>query len=181
MTVLNTSQKPITEVSPEVLLPLLKQWVKEMGKGADKLVANSLELERIRNKCGIRYHGIPLDDLREQITRFRKAGKIGAVKGHGPPRDLPPSDEMKAYYETDHWKEYTKRLRKFWDYRCAICFSNEKLDGHHRTYERLGEELITDCIAICRKCHAPADTRRRRAALRGDKMDLFSVTEDKSR
>ena len=44
-----------------------------------------------------------------------------------------------------------------------------------RTYERLGHELDTDVILVCRKCHKPCDARRRRQNMEvSDKNELDS-------
>lgn len=38
--------------------------------------------------------------------------------------------------------------------RCQICNQPGRLDVHHRTYERLGHELLSDVTVLCRDCHA---------------------------
>ena len=43
--------------------------------------------------------------------------------------------------------------------RCQVCYAGDdggeaqRLDVHHRTYERLGHELPTDVIVLCSDCH----------------------------
>jgi len=37
--------------------------------------------------------------------------------------------------------------------RCQVCNSPDGLEAHHRTYERLGDELPGDLTCLCRKCH----------------------------
>jgi cytochrome c len=36
---------------------------------------------------------------------------------------------------------------------CLCCGSREELDIHHKTYERLGHEKVTDLQVLCRDCH----------------------------
>lgn len=36
---------------------------------------------------------------------------------------------------------------------CMVCNAHVRLDVHHRTYERLGQERAADLIALCRTCH----------------------------
>ena len=43
------------------------------------------------------------------------------------------------------------------NWKCQVCNeSNDKvvLDAHHRTYERLGDELPEDITVLCRDCHS---------------------------
>lgn len=57
------------------------------------------------------------------------------------------------YLGTAHWHFVRRRTLKQAGYRCQLCNAQVKLDVHHKTYERLGDEDPDDTIAICRKCH----------------------------
>jgi 5-methylcytosine-specific restriction endonuclease McrA len=58
------------------------------------------------------------------------------------------------YLQTDHWKETRKAALKRAGFRCQVCNTNERtLHVHHRTYERRGQELARDLIALCESCH----------------------------
>ena len=46
-----------------------------------------------------------------------------------------------------------KAVLEFWDYSCCVCLSTKKLVVHHRTYERVGNEALNDCVCLCQKCH----------------------------
>lgn len=59
---------------------------------------------------------------------------------------------IKEYLRSAHWQEFVRVIREFWGNKCAMCNKPGK-DGHHRTYERLGYELLTDVILLCRECH----------------------------
>jgi 5-methylcytosine-specific restriction endonuclease McrA len=63
------------------------------------------------------------------------------------------NEEYEKYLKSDHWQKKRLQILDFWDHRCCICNSSENLEVHHRTYERVGNELITDCIVLCDKCH----------------------------
>lgn len=63
-------------------------------------------------------------------------------------------DEYLEYLKSPEWQQIRAWVLVFWGHRCAICGSRQSIDVHHRTYERLGHELLTDCIALCRECHA---------------------------
>jgi phage terminase large subunit GpA-like protein len=73
------------------------------------------------------------------------------------------SDEYIAYLHSEEWKRYKKAFIGYWQGRCALCNSEEPLEVHHRTYERIGFERYNDCIALCPSCHKMADAMRKKA------------------
>jgi len=50
---------------------------------------------------------------------------------------------------TPRWSGFARKVRDHWGNRCALCYADGPLEVHHRTYERLGHEELTDCIALC--------------------------------
>jgi hypothetical protein len=61
-----------------------------------------------------------------------------------------------GYLGSDHWETFAWEVRDYYGKRCALCNTparDRNLDVHHRTYVRLGCEELTDCIALCRRCH----------------------------
>lgn len=64
---------------------------------------------------------------------------------------------MTDYHEyllTPQWQTKRENVLIFWGHRCALCFSDINIEVHHRTYKRLGNELMTDLIALCSDCHS---------------------------
>ena len=57
------------------------------------------------------------------------------------------------YLLTDDWKHRRDWIKSFWGHRCVLCYSMEDIQVHHRTYERLGREEMTDCVPLCSECH----------------------------
>ena len=57
------------------------------------------------------------------------------------------------YLRTPHWRDL--RMSKFREVgrRCQICNCGRRIEIHHRTYERLGCELLSDLTVLCRDCH----------------------------
>jgi hypothetical protein len=56
------------------------------------------------------------------------------------------------YLESDHWQDVRRRYRasgRPWVCRCGA----RPKALHHRTYERLGAELLDDLEPICPPCH----------------------------
>lgn len=61
--------------------------------------------------------------------------------------------KRRDFFASNLWRTYPagKRAGKFV---CYACGSDERLDIHHRSYARLGNERISnDLICVCRSCH----------------------------
>lgn len=58
------------------------------------------------------------------------------------------------YMRSPQWKRKRYQVLTYWGHKCGMCYKPGKLQVHHRTYERLGCELITDLIPLCEECHA---------------------------
>lgn len=68
----------------------------------------------------------------------------------------------KEYLQTSHWKRLREEKLSNVGYRCQVCNRGGRiLDVHHRTYERLGQELERDLTVLCRACHSFFHERRR--------------------
>lgn len=82
------------------------------------------------------------------------------------------------YIQSEFWAIKVKAAKRSANYRCQICNRSEEetiLDGHHRTYERLGKELPQDITILCRDCHE-LYTRHSRLA----KFGHASIVKQKS-
>ena len=61
---------------------------------------------------------------------------------------------LKEYYRTPEWRAKASRAKIRAGNRCQACGrSGVQLEVHHNTYERLGQELPTDLVVLCRNCH----------------------------
>jgi len=58
------------------------------------------------------------------------------------------------YALTPEWRTRRNRVLFRAGKQCELCEERESLQVHHKTYERYGQELLTDLIALCRECHA---------------------------
>lgn len=58
-----------------------------------------------------------------------------------------------VYLRSAHWAGIRKQALKRAEHRCQVCNGTERLDVHHRTYERLGHERPGDLTVLCRRCH----------------------------
>lgn len=121
------------------------------GKCTDKW--GEEEASFCRKCCGEQYLTVETDWIRQRATNLRKAGRLPSVNG-GPKRKkyaAPEGDYLK-YLRSDHWRTFRLGVLEFWDWKCCLCKS-KAVDVHHNTYARIGHELLSDCVALCQKCH----------------------------
>ena len=62
----------------------------------------------------------------------------------------------RKYIRSKAWKQKAEEAKERVDNRCQFCNRSRdeiQLDAHHRTYERLGNELPEDITILCRDCH----------------------------
>lgn len=150
-------------IPKDILLLPAMEMRKEKQSDPERWV--TYDYEQLRAMCGIMYSNIPLDDLRLQCCNLRKAGMLGRVRnGRGIPTREPLSEEYLEYMESEQWKQLRDYVGDFWDWHCALCNSDNKVELHHRTYERFGSEKLTDVVLLCRRCHQAADRARQRNA-----------------
>ena len=62
--------------------------------------------------------------------------------------------DYQEYLQSPEWNKRKGWVLIFWGSRCAVCCSNQKVQVHHRNYDRVGKELLTDLIVLCDTCHA---------------------------
>ena len=68
--------------------------------------------------------------------------------------------ELKAmdytdFLKTPEWDNTRKKTLRRAGYKCQLCNKDKTtLNVHHKTYERIGEELPGDLIVLCKGCHA---------------------------
>jgi restriction endonuclease Mrr len=58
------------------------------------------------------------------------------------------------YLRTPEWRRARAAALERAGHACSLDVTHtQELDVHHRTYERLGHELATDLVVLCRSCH----------------------------
>ena len=64
------------------------------------------------------------------------------------------NSEYLKYLRSKKWqhKKQDFRASKLFKNGCHVC-GREKVDIHHKSYKRLGQERLTDLVALCRTCH----------------------------
>lgn len=60
------------------------------------------------------------------------------------------------YLNSAEWKEKAREAKIRSGWRCQVCNQqgdNTQLHAHHRTYDRIGNELAQDITVLCQDCH----------------------------
>lgn len=66
--------------------------------------------------------------------------------------------EYVNYLKSEEWASVRRRKLTDAEFKCQRCgfnpgTSKQKLEVHHKTYERLGKELMEDLEVLCDRCH----------------------------
>lgn len=78
------------------------------------------------------------------------------------------------YINSERWKEKSKAHLDRNGRWCRACkISRGPMEVHHRTYDRMGYELPTDLVVLCRTCHRGVHQLHRRS---GRRMTLEEAT-----
>ena len=68
---------------------------------------------------------------------------------------MPSKVDYSEYLKSPAWKTRRTERAEIDGWKCAICGSDENLNVHHLTYKNIGNENVqTDLVTLCRKCHA---------------------------
>ena len=64
-------------------------------------------------------------------------------------------DWYATYLESDLWARTRDLALEYYGPSCCLCNKETtRINVHHRTYERIGRERLSDLIVLCRDCHA---------------------------
>lgn len=67
---------------------------------------------------------------------------------------FPPERKYKDYLQSHEWKMKAQQKRNQEGNRCQLCNANKTmLHVHHRTYQNLYNEEMSDLVVLCDKCH----------------------------
>ncbi len=80
------------------------------------------------------------------------------------PKKTTQSLDYYHYINSSEWRAKAEEAKARTNNRCQICNKSRaevQLEAHHRTYERLGNELPEDITVLCRNCHQLYEDERR--------------------
>lgn len=117
-------------------------WTEDPAYVADDFLARNPD----NDGAGWEYR---IDNIKE-IGRFLLVLADALKQETRPFRKLPYNE----YLKTDHWKNIRQQAFTHYGAACCLCNSKRQLNVHHRSYDNLGEEPMSDLIVLCRNCHA---------------------------
>ena len=59
----------------------------------------------------------------------------------------------RLYLQTQHWKDTRSEKLHITGKICEACASDREINVHHKNYDFLGFERMSDLATLCRKCH----------------------------
>ena len=154
----------VTVLTVSVALGLLYPWLKgrEYREAARQRQQQAM--------LGEPEHQRPEPDQVKSSHRPDPQGGGGTRNAPTRPHEL-RAMPYKEYLQTPHWKRKREEKVRAAGLRCQLCNRGSvTLNVHHRTYERLGEELEEDLTVLCHDCHSTFHEHRRLAGrTRGSK------------
>lgn len=63
------------------------------------------------------------------------------------------AESYRAYLGSPRWLTMRRLALEAAEGRCLLCNAAEGLDVHHRTYDRVGAERLSDLVVLCGDCH----------------------------
>ena len=63
------------------------------------------------------------------------------------------SSFYEKYIMSNEWKAIRNQVLNRDNNLCQGCLACKATEVHHKTYKRLGNELLLDLISVCRNCH----------------------------
>lgn len=105
---------------------------------------------------------ISIDELKAE-EKTKKQRVIGSYTR----RTNKPTD-YNEYIKSPEWREKAEEAKARTGNRCQVCNRSRaevQLDAHHRTYQRLGNELPEDITVLCRECHQLYEDTKKAAAI----------------
>lgn len=77
-------------------------------------------------------------------------------------------EDYNAYMASPEWAEVKRRYRaSLRPQDCGLCGTDQNIQIHHMTYDRIGEEELADLAALCGDCHSMLHALERRGDIEG--------------
>lgn len=166
---------------PEVGSTVTTQWGEKVEIGAFYKPDDRTELFE-RTLCGLRLDetpGKPMDHLSaSKVTCLgcRKRARIDAdralraaeweakrvaLQAEKQQEEADWWEWYEEYLKTPKWREKARLVLRRAGGRCEGCLLADATQVHHLTYERVGDEMLFDLVAICKPCHDRIPSKKR--------------------
>jgi hypothetical protein len=78
-------------------------------------------------------------------------------------------NRYEAHLQSPKWKALREKVIERANGICEGCGHNRATQAHHLTYERVGDEMLFDLVAVCESCHSKV--HRKKASLSHEAED----------
>ena len=65
-----------------------------------------------------------------------------------------PRTDYRTYLQSARWAHLRELALEHYGDNCTLCGRRDDVNVHHRSYDRLGHERLSDLTVLCRGCHA---------------------------
>jgi hypothetical protein len=62
-------------------------------------------------------------------------------------------NENDEYYFSEKWKRKRVYILNRDNYLCQMCLTNQAVHVHHLSYQHFSNELTSELISVCKRCH----------------------------
>lgn len=102
---------------------------------------------------------------------------MSRLRGHRRDADLRKLGyrDYADYLRSPEWAATRLRYYEAHGRTCCLCGTDEQIQLHHLTYERVGQELPDDLAGLCANCHAMVHVLERRGELALDFQGFVSA------
>lgn len=77
------------------------------------------------------------------------------------------------YIQSQRWMQRKRKYFETHEKKCKACKTSRRIELHHKTYNRLGQERDADLVPLCQLCHSKVHD-----LFRSSDMTLWTATEE---
>jgi len=85
--------------------------------------------------------------------------------------------DYNEYIKSDAWRLKRSERLAIGNHKCAYCCTRKRIQVHHLTYERIGNELMEDLVPLCETHHAKIERIIKSGKMKRTGHPLLLLTE----
>lgn len=92
------------------------------------------------------------------VPSNRSTSYVSRPQGSVPPKSWAQLPDMSLlsyddYLASEAWRNRRQIMLERFSHKCQLCGGSDRLQVHHRTYDRIGNERPEDLTVLCGACH----------------------------
>jgi 5-methylcytosine-specific restriction endonuclease McrA len=101
---------------------------------------------------------VELNEIRRQFHALRNEAYLAETSPRRWVDDQQWNLARDAYSQSERWRTLRKKVFARDRYQCQGCLKHQDscakpFEVHHKTYDRIGRELLCDLVTLCKDCH----------------------------